>query len=181
MALDGPISIDDARQHMRVDTRSEDENIGRLIRVAARQIETVYGVVSVRREVTFVFDRFTPEVRLPLIPVQPDSITLSYVDPYGEYQPFSDFRAVTRHDWTWISPAVGACWPTPACVPGAIMVTASVGFVDPEAELQEQLRQSPEDLQQAARLVVEHLYRRMPGELPEGVDALVGHYRYLRL
>lgn len=181
MPLDGPITIDDARVHLRVDTRTEDANIGRLIQVAARQIETVYGIVSVRREVAFLFDRFAREMRIPLIPVAADSITVSYLDEAGEAQPFTGFRSFVRHDWTWIAPVVGACWPRAACVPGAITVTADVGHIDPAADAEDALAAVPVDLQQAARLTVEHLYRRMPGELPEGVDALVGHYRYRRL
>ena len=179
--MDGPITIDDARSHMRVTTRDEDENIGRLIRVAARQIETVYGIVSVEREQSFSFDRFMPEMRIPLIPVAPDSISILYLDSSGQQQSLTDFRAFERHDWTWIAPSIGGRWPCAANAPAAISVTATVGYVDPQAEPESQKDAAPQDLQQAARLLVEHLFLRSGGSMPAGVDDLVDHYRFRRL
>jgi uncharacterized phiE125 gp8 family phage protein len=179
--MDGPITIDDARLHMRVDTHDEDENIGRLIKVAARQIETVYGLVSVQREARFSFDCFAREMRIPLIPVKADSIVLHYLDSAGVEQTFVDFRSFVRYDWTWLTPAVGSRWPTAAAVPGAITVTATVGFIDQDQTPTEQMSSVPVDLQQAARLLVEHLFLRSGGSMPAGMDDLIEHYRFRRV
>lgn len=179
--MDGPISIDDARVHMRVDTWDEDENIGRLIRVAAREIETVYGLVSIQREQSFSFDGFRPEMRIRLIPAKPESVTISYLDRSGAEQNFGSFRAFVRDDYLFITPAIGARWPSAADVPGAVIITATVGFIDPDLKPDEQQAQVPEDLQQAARLLVEHLYLRSGGPMPAGIDDLINHYRYRRL
>lgn len=179
--MDGPISLADARLHLRVDSQDEDDNISRLIRVAARQIETVYGVVSVQKHFSFSFDCFAPEMRIPLIPVSPESISISYLDGSGEAQTFEQFRSFTRYDWTWLTPNVGQRWPSTARVAGAITVTAIVGFVDPAAEESDQQASVPADLEEAARLMVGHLFMRGGGGMPDGMDDLVEHYRFRRL
>lgn len=179
--MDGPISVADAKLHLRVDSRDEDDNIARLIRTAARQIETIYGVVSVQRETQFTFDRFSRELRLPLIPVKPGSIAVRYLDTAGEEQELEAFRAFERHDWTWIVPAVGTCWPAAAATPGAISVTATVGYIDQQLPQNAQQDSVPADVQQAARLLVEQLFLRTGAAMPPAVDDLIDHYRYRRL
>lgn len=179
--MDGPISIDDARLHMRVTTRDEDENIGRLIRTAALQIETIYGVVAIQRAACFSFDQFKPQLRIPKIPVQPDSVSITYLDSAGAEQELDAFRAFTRDDWTWVTPAIGGRWPATACAPACISVTATIGFINPGQTVEQQQLSVPEDLAQATRLLVEHLFMRSGGPMPAGVDDLIGHYRYRRL
>lgn len=179
--MDGPITLEDAKLHLRVSTQDEDANISRLIAVAARQIETVYGVVSVQREESFGFDAFRSEMRIPLRPLQPDGISISYLDATGEPQSFTAFRIFERYGWSWISPAVGSRWPQAAAVPGAITVTATVGYIDPDAEEEIQVVATPVDLQQACRLLVEHLFLRTGGAMPAGVDDLLEHYRFQRV
>lgn len=179
--MDGPISLPDARLHLRVDSHDEDENIGRLIKVAARQIETVYGLVSVQQERSFSFDAFSPEMRIPLIPVVPASVTISYLDGSGETRSFDAFRSFTRYDWTWLTPNVGQRWPSAAKIAGAITVKATVGFIDPQATETVQQASVPADLEEAARLMVGHLFMRGGGGMPAGMDDLIEHYRFRRL
>ena len=64
---------------------------------------------------------------------------------------------------------------------GAISVTATLGYIDPELAEEEQQAAVPDDLQQATLLMIEHLYRRIPGDMPPGMDALVDHYRWRRV
>lgn len=179
--MDGPVTLADAKLYLRVDSADEDAIIRRFIRVAARRIETVYGLVAVQREISFTFDCFRPEMRIPNIPVKAGSIAVSYLDGEGTAQDFTDFRAFDRHDWTFIAPAIGAQWPTPAAAPGAISVTATLGYIDQEQSEEEQQAAVPDDLQQATLLMIEHLYRRIPGDMPPGMDALVDHYRWRRV
>lgn len=179
--MDGPITIDDARLHMRVSTRDEDETIGRLIKVATRQIETVYGLVAAQREVAFNLDCFPRELRIPLIPVIADSIAISYLDTAGEFQVFEDFRSFVRQDWTFVTPSIGARWPSTAPVPGAITLTATVGYIDPDLNSDQKQDAAPADFQQATRLLVEQLFLRSGGPMPPAVDDLIDHYRYRRL
>lgn len=179
--MDGPITVADAKLHLRVETADDNVAIADLIRIAARQIETIYGVVAVRREVAFNLDCFPRELRIPLIPVISDSITISYLDAAGEFQPFEDFRSFVRHDWTFVTPSIGARWPSAAPVPGAITVTATVGHLDPAAAIEAQQEAVPHDVRQATRYLVEHLYTRAGGPFPPAVDDLIDHYRYRRL
>ncbi|MBG6116787.1 putative phiE125 gp8 family phage protein [Sphingobium sp. JAI105] len=179
--MDGPITVADAKLHLRVETADDDVAIADLIRIAARQIETIYGVVAVRREVAFNLDCFPRDLRIPLVPVIADSITISYLDAAGEFQAFENFRSFVRQDWTFVTPAIGARWPTAAAVPGAITVTATVGHIDRDASIQAQQEAVPHDVRQATRYLVEHLYTRAGGPIPRSVDDLIDHYRYRRL
>lgn len=179
--MDGPISLEDARLYLRVNTQDEDNAIARFIRAAGRQIETVYGLVAVQREVAFNLDCFPRELRIPLVPVVANSITISYLDAAGEFQAFEDFRSFVRHDWTFVTPAIGARWPSAAPVPGAITVAATVGYIDPGLSPEEQQDAVPTDFQHAARLLVEQMFLRLGGAMPPAVDQLIDHYRYRRL
>ncbi|MAM72601.1 MAG: hypothetical protein CMO29_02160 [Tistrella sp.] len=181
MSMDGPITVADAKLHLRVDTADDNVAIADLIRIAARQIETIYGVVAVQRTMSFSLDCFPRELRIRAIPVVPESIAIHYLDPAGDTQLFEDFRSFVRDDWTFVTPSIGARWPRAAAVPGAITVTATVGHIDPEATIEAQQAAVPQDVRQATRYLVEHLYTRAGGPVPAAVDDLINHYRFRRM
>lgn len=169
----GPISLEDAKAYLRVDDDFEDVLIQQLVDAAARHIENVYGVVSVERLQAFTFDRFSSDMRLSRKPVQPVGIAVKYFDSTGAEIDLAGARAVERDGWFWLYPSIGSSWPRSADAPGAIIVTATVGF-EPDA--------APEDLKQAARLLVDHWYTtRDYSSQPASVDFLIDHYRFRRV
>ncbi|HEY0116284.1 MAG TPA: head-tail connector protein [Allosphingosinicella sp.] len=174
--MGGFISLEDAKAQLRVDHADEDVLIQSLIATAARQIEEATGFVAPAREQeAFQFDRFGRALRLKLRPVDLDSIQISYLDPNGDEQSFTDFRAYERNGYVRIEPAIGFCWPAAACVASAVTVTADVGFGDAAADC-------PAELQHASRLAVSAWYQDREGAAePLAVAALLSDERPRRI
>ena len=166
----GFISLDDAKETLRVDTEADDALIAALIAAADGLIEAVTGHVAEKRAgEIFAFDGFTRELRLPLRPIDTGTIAVSYIDPAGEAQSVEDFRAFERHGFTCLAPAFGTCWPATARLPRAVTVTADTGYGDPDT--------ARETLKQAARICVRSWYDAPDAELPAPVALLLAPER----
>ena len=171
--MTAPVSLTEAKLFLRVDGDDEDALIVGLVGAAAREIEKIYGVVPVQREdVAFGFDWFSSTIRLPLKPIDLQSISITYLDPTGEEQTFEDFRAFERDEWIWLQPKVGTRWPTPASVAGAITIKATVGHDD----------DVPDDINLGAQILINHWYLRPESEdMPPSADRILDHYRFKRI
>jgi len=169
----GPISLADAKAWLRVDDDFEDAVIQQLIDTAARHIENVYGVVAAEQTRTFLFDGFSAEMRLPRNPVDTASVTVAYYDLNGTPLSFTGARAVERDGWSWLFPPIGEVWPKCALVPGAVEVTATVGYVNDAV---------PDDIKQATRLLIDHWFTTRDYSCqPDSIDFLIDHYRFRRV
>lgn len=189
----GPITLAEARVNLRLadDETSEDALIAGLIAAAAAHIERSYGLVCDRRAASFRFDRFARQLKIPLAPVDESSVALTYLDPVGAEQQLSadDIRVFTIDGVTRVAPAIGKCWPMVACAPGAITITANVGY--PAGEGEDAPSTCPDDMKQAAHLMVGHWFTNReavaigtgtaPAEVPLGVGALLEGGRRRRL
>jgi uncharacterized phiE125 gp8 family phage protein len=176
--MPGFISLADAKAQLVVENDTSDELIQRLINAAGAHIERQVGYVAEQREEIFAFDRFTRQLELRLRPVDPDSIAVTYLDSNGDEQTFTDFRVTVKNGTTRIVPAIGFCWPRSACTPGAVTVTATVGFADSEAEAADD---APETLRHATRVCVCSWFQdREAGPIPEAVCLLLDDERARR-
>jgi len=175
-----PISLAQAKAHLRVDHDEDDDLIEGLIATAVATIEgpTGAGLALLTQTWRQSFDRPCPGdgVTLPLGPIQ--AVTaVAYVDDEGSIQ--------TLNDWSFepdiapgrVYPAYGRSWPEMRSQPGALRVTYRVGYGDDPDDV-------PADLRHALLLLVGHYYEHReaahPDDLkaiPFGASAILDRYR----
>jgi uncharacterized phiE125 gp8 family phage protein len=184
-----PITLDQAKAHLRVDGNAEDDDIGSAIVEAREAIEDYTGLVLTPRTVVEAFDRFAPVLALKSWPVT--SITsLGYLDTDGAAQTAATntYRIATATRPARIAPA--ASWPRSLnragfpgflCVgsPDAVTVTLVAGYATP-ADI-------PGPVIRALKLMLGHFYTNRAGveaglraaavELPMSVQWLLRKYR----
>ena len=182
----GFISLADAKAHLRVDSDDEDEYIQQLVDAASEWVENETGHVAVTREEAFSFDSFEPMLELRLRPVDPDTITVEYLDGNGDTQTVDTFRAIDRLGTTRVLPPIGASWPCASRTPGAVTVTASIGL---DATDEGGAPGAPATIVHIVRLLVEHWYAQrsavnignIVNEIPFTVASLLATNRLRRV
>ncbi|AJP72932.1 head-tail connector protein [Sphingomonas hengshuiensis] len=142
------LTLEDAKQHLKVDTDDRDDEIVRLIAAAERAIERTTRLVPTRRAVSFAFASFAPELVLSLAPIAAETVAIRFLDAVGDEQTVSpaDFRVVPFEGVTRLVPAIGKSWPQVASAQGAVRVDAEAGFDFPDT--------MPAALVHAARLMI---------------------------
>lgn len=141
------MALAEIKAHLRVDSATDDVQIMSIAAAAYTYIERLTGLVLAPRAATFLFDRFGHGLQLPLRPVALNSIAITYLDSAGASQSYSTIRVIERAGFTKIFPAIGSAWPVHACGEGVITVSAEVGSDT-----------GPDDVRQAAKLLIGHWY-----------------------
>jgi uncharacterized phiE125 gp8 family phage protein len=89
MALQSPISLDEAKDHLRVVTTDEDQYISSLCLAATDFAEKFQNRTFVKRTRTMVLDAFPTVIRPPWPPLI-SVTTLKYIDSDGAEQTLSN-------------------------------------------------------------------------------------------
>lgn len=172
-----PVTLAEAKAHLRVDAADEDELISALIGAATDHLDGWTGILG-RALVTQTwrqdFDCFAPCLRLPLSPVS--AVTaVSYTDPDGNAQTFADYDLVTDGFGPFVRRKRNASWPTTNGDPVSVTFTAGYGasFDVPSA------------IKQAILLHIGTLYEYREtmadrAQPTPAYDALIAPYRLLR-
>jgi uncharacterized phiE125 gp8 family phage protein len=126
-----PVSLAEARAHLRVDTTEDDDQIRALI-VAARQHVDGHdgwlGRALVTQTLALKLDRFPRAITVPLPPLQSVE-SIIYVDGSGTTQTLAEDRyTATSGEPAKIVPAYGLSWPETRSVPEAVTVTFTAGY-----------------------------------------------------
>lgn len=152
-----PITLAEAKAHMRVTSSDDDTYINNLIKAARERAENQIGRVIVKRAVTYTMDGFEAEVLLPLPPV--DSITtIAYVDENGDAQTFTDFQTdITNDFYPVVKPAYNFSWPATRSQYGAVTITYLAGYGS-SADSPDTHAEIPEAIRQAILLMVGTMY-----------------------
>lgn len=181
-----PVSLVEAKQHMRIDFSDHDAMISRLIQVAREYVENRTGRQFVTATYTLTLDRFpricddglilkASEVWLPRSPAQ--SITsVKYLNESGTQITLSSAVYALRTDLHpgRLTLKYGQAWPATRSIPAAVEIVYKAGYGLTGASVPAQARQ-------AILLLVAHLYANgepvaggtMSG-IPYTLDALVG-------
>lgn len=170
-----PITLAQAKAHLRVDHSDDDSVITAMTKAARAHIEAACAVrFAARTGATFKCDTFEDLARLPASPVT--SITsISYLDTTGASQTLASTVYELRADGleAGIVLKSGQTWP--ATQPGSrLTVTAAIGYAS-----------APEDIQHALLMLTAHFYDNRStvavglsvAELPMSVNAMICNYR----
>ncbi|MFG1454569.1 head-tail connector protein [Xanthobacter sp. V2C-8] len=183
-----PVSLTQAKAHLRVEHDEDDLYISELIDTATARLDGWSGILG-RALVTQTWRHDFPgwpedgKLRLPLAPVlSVEGIT--YIAPDGAVQTL-DASAYTAPRADGLGPYVrlrqGHSWPATARDEDAVSVTFTAGYGATVAAV-------PADIRHAILLLVGHWYNAREAasetaltELPLGVSALLAPYRRISL
>jgi uncharacterized phiE125 gp8 family phage protein len=173
-----PISLAEARDHLREDGTEQDVLIAGLIAAVRQHQEDTLGLALVSQTHALRLDSFPDEIELPRAPVQ--SVTsIAYVDTAGAAQTLSavSYTVDIYSTPARIIPAYGLSWPDTRDVPNAVTVTYVAGYGATAAAV-------PDTLRSAALMRVADLYENRETQVvgatisPNPVaDALEAPYR----
>lgn len=175
-----PVTVDEAKEHLRVDHEDEDALIERLIRAATEDAETFQGRAYITRTLRLYLDRFPGSAGVIYLPMPPATSVeaVTYRDHSGGEHVIDADRYVVdlARSPARIAPAAGHSWPAVSLLPvGAVSVEYKAGYGDEPGDV-------PDAVRQAILLTVGHLYenreavtaeRGAPVELPMGVKYLL--------
>jgi uncharacterized phiE125 gp8 family phage protein len=180
-----PVSLSQAKAHLRVDHDDEDALISSLVTAARVHIETGAGAAFITQQWRLVIDAWPVDgaVRLPLAPLQSiDEVLVRDADGVGEVLDAADYFVDAASNPPRLVAERGAGWPRPLQVASGIEILFTAGFGPAAGDV-------PQPLLQAVLLLVAHWYEtREPvspdgsdGVIPLTVNALVAPYRRARL
>lgn len=179
---DEPVSLVEAKAHLRLEESIDDAYVTRLITAARGHVEKACSrkLLLQTVEVTSAPPCWREPVTLfgGELPDDP-AINASYIDATGATQTLTGLQLVRRGDarCAQVIPALGTCWPTMAHREDALTIEYQVGWASPE--------DVPEPLRQAVLLMVSQLYEQRSPEitgtiattLALSLDALMDPYR----
>lgn len=165
-----PVSLSEAKEHLRVTDTSEDTLITALIQAAREWCETYERRAYVEQTITCHFDSFGSKMLLPVNPVL--SITsITYVDSDGTTQTLdtSLYSVDTYSTPAYVYPVYGASMPSVRGDVNSITVTYKAGYST-----------QTERVKAAVKLLVAHLFENRQAaisttlsEIPLGVKSLL--------
>ncbi len=179
-----PVSLDEAKAHLRVDFDDDDTLIKALIQAATQHLDGWTGVLG-RALVTQTWRQEFQTLslcglRLPLGPVASlESVT--YIDAAGTTQALAadQYSLLTDCLGPIVIPLAGASWPATARRPNAVAITYIAGTAVADV---------PAPIKWAILLIIGNLYANREAiadkalaALPMAVDALLAPYRRVGL
>jgi len=178
-----PVSVAEAKSHIRVDTSTEDTLIGDYIKVARSLGERLTRRSFITQTITLKLDQFSGgEIVLPRSPAQ--SVTsIQYVDTDGATQTWSSslYDVDVSSEPARITPAYNEDFPDTRAESNAVTVTYVAGYGDASTDV-------PEELRLLIRLLVGHYFENREAvsmnalhELPLGMQFLVKSYEMVEI
>jgi uncharacterized phiE125 gp8 family phage protein len=186
-----PLSLAEAKAHLRVTSSDEDGLIAGYILAAREYVENDTHLRLITQTLDYTIDdgwpcviargRYRTRIELPVKPVA--SVTsISYIDSSGAAQTLAADQYVVRTDGPvpFVEPAYGVSWPGVRSQSAAITVRFVAGT---------SVSDVPNPLMQAMRLLVAHANENREAvsasgtfvEVPLGVEAFLSPYRYTRM
>lgn len=174
-----PLTMDEVRLHVRVETEEEDALLDRLIRVARQRCEQYTGRVLITQSWRLALDSWPGRiVDLPFPP-------LSAVTSVSTLASDETASAVSAGLYAVDAAAVpgriirksGNAWPVPGRTYNGIQIEFDAGYGA-------NWNSVPEPLRQGMLLLIGHLFERREGEgasLPPAAEGLWHPYRLVRL
>lgn len=171
-----PITLAQAKAHLRVTDTSEDDYITALIPAARGWVENYTGHVLVQREIVEQRDNFGRFIELHRRPLLADPAPeITYIDTDGTEQTYADGEFQLSRFPARIFPAVDGSWPS-LWRYGGVTITYTAGYT---------AGQEPQELIQAMYLLIGHWFAtrvavnvgNIVSEVPLAVESLCGQFR----
>lgn len=163
-----PVTLAEAKAHLRLETAADDALVSSLIITSRLHVEAALGLALTTQAWTFILDRWPAhgEVALPLRPVTAvTEVRLRAADGTPTILPPSDYVLEGAGLPPRLRPAHGS-WPRPGLAAGGIEIDFTAGFGAAAAAV-------PQPIRQALILLVAHWYEhRDPVEIGAGSTAI---------
>jgi uncharacterized phiE125 gp8 family phage protein len=171
-----PVSLAEAKQHLRIDGSTEDTLLETYIKAAANYMQERRHLALITSTWEYTLDGFTDKIKLPLVPLI-EVLSVEYLNEASEWVDVGIDCYVTGtgggHYPAILTPGYGLCWPTPADMPGNVLITFRAGFGDDASAV-------PDDLRQALLLLIGHFYEHREAvgderlaEVPQAFESLI--------
>lgn len=181
-----PVTLTEAKNHLRVDLTDDDSLISALIVAAREHAEAITRRAFITQTLKLSLDAFPANngpIYVPMPPLQSVN-SLKYFDTDGVEQTLNegtDYLVDNESEPGRITPAPDTGWPATQNRPNAVSVEFVAGFGDAS--------KVPQGIKQAILLMVGHWYENREavtmqgnnaGELPMAVDSLLMMHRIWR-
>lgn len=172
-----PVSVAEAKMHLRVSHDDEDALIGRLIEAAREWCEAYQCLCYISQTLEAYIDRVVPAtILLPRRPVQ-SVVSITYIDKTEQTQTLDAEAYRVDAISGIVRPSYGTSWPDVLPVSQAMTIEYIAGYGDASVV--------PRSVKQAILLLVGHLYENRESEvigtitspLKFSVEALLSHNR----
>ncbi len=179
-----PVSLDEAKRYLRVESAVEDPVVASLVLAARLHIEGALDIAMLTQSWSLFLDCWPEDGRVD-IPLGPLS-SVDSVKVYGADEVAQTVSPTTYVvDLSSLRPRLirnaGAVWPTPGLSANGIEIAVTAGYGDTPDQV-------PAPIRQAMLMLVAHWYEQRepvafdrPDELPHGVADLLKPYRQVRL
>lgn len=123
-----PVSLQEAKDHLRVTGSETDNYITSLIKAATVRIEKELGIALIERTFEIKFDSFANQIALPNGPVE-EVVSVKYLDEDGIEQTAGTelYSTDLGHEQGWIILNSGLSWPATYPVPNAVTIRYKAG------------------------------------------------------
>ncbi|MBR0695952.1 head-tail connector protein [Bradyrhizobium lablabi] len=175
-ATEYPVTLDEAKAHLRVDHDDDDDTIKGFIAATTLAAQNNVQRRFVTQTVEWVLQHWCRgRILLPIAPVAKNGvISIKFIDPAGVEQtlPSAQYVVQTAGESVRIIPPIGAIWPlVKHDAPEPIVIRFTVGQGADEV---------PANVKTAIKLILGHLYENRENvvvdpavELPQGAQALL--------
>ncbi len=168
-----PVSVQEAKDHLKILHALEDGYIGSLVKAATKMAEDFLNRALIEQEWELLFDFFPRSpINIPLPPLQSiDSV--KYIDSEGVLQTLapSEYETDTAGFIGRLSLRDGKSWPSTKRTTNAVVVAFTAGYGDDPGNV-------PEPIRQGIKVAVAALYEnREEAKLPFAAESLLWPYR----
>ncbi len=131
---DRAVTLEEARQQLRLDGHDEDLLLGAKLDAAQAELEQRTGLKLCEQTLELQLDGWSDEVTVPVRPCMVAEIRYTAANGATIILPESHYVARKRHGFTRIRLASGKSWPELGS-DGLILVTLSAGFAENDPDL----------------------------------------------
>ena len=131
---DHAVTLEEARQQLRLDGHDEDLLLGAKLEAAQAELEQLTGLKLCEQTLELQLESWSDEIIVPVRPCLVAEIHYTAANGATIILPESHYFARKRHGFTRIRPASGKSWPELGA-DGLIRVTLSAGFAENDPDL----------------------------------------------
>ncbi|MGE8143450.1 head-tail connector protein [Novosphingobium sp. NPDC080210] len=131
---DRAVTLEEARQQLRLDGHDEDLLLGAKLDAAQAELEQQTGLKLCEQTLELQLESWSQEITVPVRPCVVAEIRYTAANGSTVTLPESHYLARKRHGFTRIRPASGRSWPELG-PDGLIEVTFSAGFAENDPDL----------------------------------------------